>query len=172
MISAVSRDADGGGGGTASNNSSGGGGVSEATAAAAAAPCAKAKEDKKGKNVIRGWKRDRDRERFRKDKPCDGSPPPAPPPSVFLASSGLSEHHLCRDGPALCRCAAPDPRVPRGDTGGLSIVNNNSSRAPQDCGAKSGAIVIRKTQDEPPAPKKHRGAEKVSSSDHSWTSSC
>ncbi|KAM6931351.1 LOW QUALITY PROTEIN: zinc finger protein 608 [Xenentodon cancila] len=160
MISAVCRDADGGGG---SNNNSG---VPEATAAVAApaASCAKNKEDRKGKNVIRGWKRerDRDRERSRKGKAGDGSPPHLPPPQpVFLPSSGLPEHHLCRDGPGLCRCAAPDPRVPGGDTGGANNVNNNNSGTPPDCGGKSGAIVVRRTQDDPPAPKKHRGAEKV-----------
>uniref|UniRef100_A0A3B3BC92 Zinc finger protein 608 n=1 Tax=Oryzias melastigma TaxID=30732 RepID=A0A3B3BC92_ORYME len=141
MISAVSRDADGG----SSNH-----GVSEVTAAAPAA-CAKGKEERKGKNVIRGWKRERDRERdrdrdaaapparTRKEKPGDG---PSPPPSVFLPSSAQFEHHLCRDGPAQSRCGAP------GDSA-------------QDCGLKSGAIVVRRPLDDTPTAKKHRGADKV-----------
>uniref|UniRef100_A0A3P9CWW0 Zinc finger protein 608 n=1 Tax=Maylandia zebra TaxID=106582 RepID=A0A3P9CWW0_9CICH len=58
MISAVSREADGGGGN----------GVSEVTAPSAS--CAKGKEERKGKNMIRGWKRERDRER-------DAAAPPA-----------------------------------------------------------------------------------------------
>uniref|UniRef100_A0A3Q1GAU5 Zinc finger protein 608 n=1 Tax=Acanthochromis polyacanthus TaxID=80966 RepID=A0A3Q1GAU5_9TELE len=151
MISAVSRDADGGGG------------VSEVTAAAPAAPCAKAKEERKGKNVIRGWKRDRDRERerdaaapparTRKEKPGEGS---SPPPSVFLP-----EHHLCRDGPGLCRCAAaPDSRLP-GDTGNVNNNNNSggngAGKAALDCGVKSGAIVVRRQHEDTPAAKKHRG---------------
>uniref|UniRef100_A0A672IZ68 Zinc finger protein 608 n=1 Tax=Salarias fasciatus TaxID=181472 RepID=A0A672IZ68_SALFA len=58
MISALGRDTDGGGG---------------PEAAAAAAACAKPKEERKGKNVIRGWKRDRDAPpgRARKEKPGD-----------------------------------------------------------------------------------------------------
>ena len=149
MISAVSRDADGGGGG---------GGAADPAAAAPAAPCAKAREDRKGKNVIRGWKRDRDRDRDRCRR--DGSPPPAPPPSVFLPSSGLSEHPLCRDGPGLCRCAAVEPRVPGGDAGGPGPVSGG--RAPPDCGGKSGAAALRRTQDDAPANKKIRGPDKVS----------
>ncbi|XP_029960602.1 LOW QUALITY PROTEIN: zinc finger protein 608-like [Salarias fasciatus] len=125
MISALGRDTDGGGG---------------PEAAAAAAACAKPKEERKGKNVIRGWKRDRDAPpgRARKEKPGDGSPPPPPPPhhhhppppSVFLpsssSSSSLPEHH-----PSAL-----------------------------DCGVKSsggGAIVVRRQHDDTPAAKKHRG---------------
>ncbi|XP_063345408.1 zinc finger protein 608 [Pelmatolapia mariae] len=165
MISAVSREADGGGGN----------GVSEVTAPSAS--CAKGKEERKGKNMIRGWKRERDRERdaaapparTRKDKPGgDGSSPP-PPPSVFLPSSALPapEHHLCRDGSGHCLCAAPDSRLP----GDISNVNNNNNsngaaavsigKPALECGVKSGAIVVRRQQDDTPAAKKHRGAEKV-----------
>ncbi|XP_029365843.1 zinc finger protein 608 [Echeneis naucrates] len=89
MISAVGREADGGtgtgtgtGGGSGNNNNNNNNnGVSELTAASPSATCAKAKEERKGKNVIRGWKRDRDRDRdaaapparTRKEKPGDGS---------------------------------------------------------------------------------------------------
>lgn len=168
MISAVSREADGGGGN----------GVSEVTAPSAS--CAKGKEERKGKNMIRGWKRERDRERdaaapparTRKEKPGgDGSsPPPPPPPSVFLPSSALPapEHHLCRDGSGHCLCAAPDSRL----LGDISNVNNNNNsngaaavstgKTALECGVKTGAIVVRRQQDDTPAAKKHRGAEKVS----------
>lgn len=180
MISAVSRDADGCGGGNNNNNNNG---VSEVSTASPAS-CAKGKEERKGKNVIRGWKRERDRERdrdaaappapsvrTRKEKPGDGS---SPPPSVFLPSSALPEHHLCRDGPGHCHCAAPDSRI-MGDNGNTNNVNNNNncgsngggaaSKAALDCGVKSGggAIVVRRQHDDTPAAKKHRGAEKVSS---------
>ncbi|KAM3610330.1 uncharacterized protein V6R79_002345 [Siganus canaliculatus] len=178
MISAVSRDADGcsGGGGNNNNNC-----VSEVTTASPAS-CAKGKEDRKGKNVIRGWKRERDRERdrdaaatpappvrTRKEKPGDGS---SPPPSVFLPSSALPEHHLCRDGPGHCHCSAPDSRI-MGDNSNTNNVNNNNNcgsngggvvnKNALDCGVKSGggAIVVRRQHDDTPAAKKHRGAEKV-----------
>ncbi|XP_070690538.1 zinc finger protein 608 [Pempheris klunzingeri] len=174
MISAVSRDADGCGSGNNNNNNNG---VSEVTTASPAASCAKGKEERKGKNVIRGWKRERDRERdrdaaaaappvrTRKEKPGDGS---SPPPSVFLPSSALPEHHPCS---GLCHCAASDSRIV-GDNGGSINVNNNNncgstgggaaSRAALDCGVKSGgAIVVRRQHDDTPAAKKHRGAEKV-----------
>lgn len=173
MISAVSRDADGCGGGGNNNNL-----VSEVTTASPAS-CAKSKEERKGKNVIRGWKRERDRDaaappappvRTRKEKPGDGS---SPPPSVFLPSSALPEHHLCRDGPGHCHCAAPDSRIV-GDNSNTNNVNNNNNcgsngggaanKATLDCGVKSGgAIVVRRQHDDTPAAKKHRGAEKVSS---------
>lgn len=171
MISAVSRDADGCGGGN--NNSL----VPEVTTASPAS-CAKSKEERKGKNVIRGWKRERERDaaappappvRTRKEKPGDGS---SPPPSVFLPSSALPEHHLCRDGPGHCHCAAPDSRI-MGDNSNTNNVNNNNNcgsngggaanKATLDCGVKSGgAIVVRRQHDDTPAAKKHRGAEKVS----------
>ncbi|XP_038559745.1 zinc finger protein 608 isoform X2 [Micropterus salmoides] len=172
MISAVSRDADGGGSGSNINN-----GVSEVTTASPAT-CAKGREERKGKNVIRGWKRERDRERdaaatpapparARKEKPGDGS---SPPPSVFLPSSAAPEHHLCRDGPGHCHCAAPDSRIV-GDNGNNVNNNNNcasngggaANKAALDCGVKSGggAIVVRRQHDDTPAAKKHRGAEKV-----------
>ncbi|KAG7489791.1 zinc finger 608 [Solea senegalensis] len=189
MISAVSREVDGGGN---NNNCNSSGSVSEVTTASPSAPCAKGKEDRKGKNVIRGWKRDRDRDRgrereidaatvatpapplrtTRKEKPGDGV---SPPPSVFHASSALPEHHLCRDGPGLCRCASPDSRI-MGDnnnnnnnSSNTNNVNNNNNNvasnkcALQDCGVKggSGAIVVRRQHDDTPAAKKHRGAEKV-----------
>lgn len=131
MISAAGRDADGN-----NNNNGGGGGVSEAAV--------KGKEERKGKNLIRGWKRDRDAAappaRIRKEKPGDDGP--SPPPSVFLP-----EHH--------CLGTAPDSRIPAGE--------NASGKAAPDCGVKSGggAIVVRRLHDEPPAAKKHRGAEKV-----------
>lgn len=154
MISAVNRDADGGGG--------------NGEVAAPSASCAKGKEERKGKSVVRGWKRERDRERdapsarTRKEKPADGSSPP-PPPSVFLPSSALPapEHHLC--GPGHCLCAAPDSRLP-GDTGNVNNNNNSNGAAGKtalECGVKSGAIVVRRQQDDTPAAKKHRGAEKV-----------
>ncbi|XP_067376798.1 zinc finger protein 608 isoform X2 [Channa argus] len=172
MISAVNRDADGGGSGNNNNN-----GVSEVTTASPSATCAKGKEERKGKNVIRGWKRERDRERdaaappapparTRKEKPGDGS---SPPPSVFLPTPALTEHHLCRDGPGHCHCAAPEPRI-MGDNGGANNVNNNNisgsngGGAALDCGVKSGgggAIVVRRQHDDTPAAKKHRAAEKV-----------
>ncbi|XP_041855405.1 zinc finger protein 608 isoform X2 [Melanotaenia boesemani] len=137
--------------------------IPDAAAASPSAPGAKGKEERKGKNVIRGWKRERDRERdaaapparTRKEKPGDGS---SPPPSVFLSSSVLPEHHLCRDGPGLCRCAAPESRI-TGDNAGANNVNNNKTAL--DGGAKSGAIVVRRQHDDTPAAKKHRGAEKV-----------
>ncbi|KAF3695387.1 hypothetical protein EXN66_Car011063 [Channa argus] len=171
MISAVNRDADGGGSGNNNNN-----GVSEVTTASPSATCAKGKEERKGKNVIRGWKRERDRERdaaappapparTRKEKPGDGS---SPPPSVFLPTPALTEHHLCRDGPGHCHCAAPEPRI-MGDNGGANNVNNNNisgsngGGAALDCGVKSGgggAIVVRRQHDDTPAAKKHRAAEK------------
>lgn len=169
MISAVSRDADGCGG--SGNNL-----VSEVSTASPAG-CAKSKEERKGKNVIRGWKRERDRDaagappvRTRKEKPGDGS---SPPPSAFLPSSALPEHHLCRDGPGHCHCAAPDSRI-TGDNSNTNNVNNNNNcgsngggaanKATLDCGVKSGgAIVVRRQHDDTPAAKKHRGAEKVSS---------
>ncbi|KAI4820124.1 hypothetical protein KUCAC02_028115 [Chaenocephalus aceratus] len=174
MISAVSRDTDGrGGSGIINNNNNG---VSEVTTASSAT-CAKGKEERKGKNVIRGWKRERDRERdtavpparVRKEKPGDGS---SPPPSLFLPSSALLDHHLCRDGPGHCHCAAPDSRS-MGDISNISNVNNNNisgingggvaNKTALEC-VKSGggAIVVRRQHDDTPAAKKHRGAEKVS----------
>ncbi|XP_078105958.1 zinc finger protein 608 [Sander vitreus] len=168
MISAVSRDA-GGGRSDSSNN-----GVSEVTTASPAT-CAKGKEERKGKNVIRGWKRERDRDsaappvRTRKEKPGDGS---SPPPSLFLPSSALPEHHLCRDGPGHCHCAAPESRI-MGDNSNINNVNNNNNsgsngggaanKTALDCGVKSGgsAIVVRRQHDDTPAAKKHRGTEKV-----------
>lgn len=181
MISAVSRDADVNGisGGGSGNNNNNNNGVSEVTTASPSATCAKGKEERKGKNVIRGWKRERDRERdaaaappappvrTRKEKPGEGS---SPPPSVFLPSSALTEHHLCRDGPGHCRCAAPDSRI-MGDNNNVNNNNNSGSNGGAnknalDCGVKSGggdAIVIRRQHDDTPAAKKHRGAEKVSS---------
>ncbi|KAK1892532.1 Paired amphipathic helix protein Sin3b [Dissostichus eleginoides] len=173
MISAVSRDTDGSGGsGIINNNNS----VSEVTTASSAT-CAKGKEERKGKNMIRGWKRERDRERdtaapparTRKEKPGDGS---SPPPSLFLPSSALPDHHLCRDGPGHCHCAAPDSRT-MGDNSNISNVNNNNisgingggvaNKTALDC-VKSGggAIVVRRQHDDTPAAKKHRGAEKSS----------
>ncbi|XP_040010032.1 zinc finger protein 608 [Xiphias gladius] len=185
MISAVTREADGAGGGSGNNHNNG---VSEVTTASSSATCAKGKEERKGKNVIRGWKRERDRERdaaappaappappvrTRKEKPGDGS---SPPPSVFLPSSALPEHHPCRDGPGHCLCAPPDPRI-AGDNGNANNVNNNNNsgssggggggaanKTALDCGVKSGgggAIVVRRQHDDTPAAKKHRGAEKV-----------
>lgn len=172
MISAVSRDADGCSSGGANNSL-----VSEVTTASPAS-CTKSKEERKGKNVIRGWKRERDRDaaappvppvRTRKEKPSDGS---SPPPSVFLPSSALPEHHLCRDAPGHCHCAAPDSRI-MGDNSNTNNVNNNNNcgsnggaanKAMLDCGVKSGgAIVVRRQHDDTPAAKKHRAAEKVSS---------
>lgn len=160
MISAVSRDVDSCG--NVGNNSL----VPDITASPAG--CPKSKEERKGKNVIRGWKRERDRDaaappapplRTRKEKSCDGSSPP--PPSVFLP-----EHHPCRSG--LCPCAAPDCRI-MGDNGNVNNNNNcgsagggAASKATLDCGVKSGgAIVVRRQHDDTPAAKKHRGAEKV-----------
>lgn len=113
----------------------------------AAAASAKGKEERKAKNVIRAWKRERDAAaaaaappappaRPRKEKPGDG---PSPPPSVFLA-----EHHLCRDGHG--HCAAPDARI-LGDNGANS--------------GASDAIVVRRQLDDTPAAKKHRAADKV-----------
>ncbi|KAJ4941453.1 hypothetical protein JOQ06_011332, partial [Pogonophryne albipinna] len=171
MISAVSRDTDGRGGSGIINNNNG---VSEVTTASSAT-CAKGKEERKGKNVIRGWKRERDRERdtavpparARKEKPGDGS---SPPPSLFLPSSALLDHHLCRDGPGHCHCAAPDSRS-MGDNSNISNVNNNNisgingggvaNKTALEC-VKSGggAIVVRRQHDDTPAAKKHRGAEK------------
>lgn len=168
MISAVGREADG-----ASSSGSNGGNLVSEVSAASPATCVKSKEDRKGKNVIRGWKRERDRDaaaspaapplRPRKEKPGDGS---SPPPAVFLA-----EHHLCRDCPGHCHCAGPDSRM-MGDSGNIIInnsnVNNNNhcngaaGKATLDCGVKSGgAIVVRRQHDDTPAAKKHRGAEKV-----------
>ncbi|XP_029295545.1 LOW QUALITY PROTEIN: zinc finger protein 608 [Cottoperca gobio] len=175
MISAVSRDADSGGG-DGSGNINNNNGVSEVTTASPAI-CAKGKEERKGKNMIRGWKRERDRERdaaahparTRKEKPGDGS---SPPPSVYLSSSALPEHHLCRDGPGHCPCAALDSRI-TGDNSIINNVNNNNNcgsngggaanKTALDCGVKSGggAIVVRRQHDDTPAAKKHRGAEKV-----------
>ncbi|XP_062237248.1 zinc finger protein 608 [Platichthys flesus] len=171
MISAVMREA-------------GGGVCSDIPAASGAATCAKGKEERKGKNMIRGWKRDRDLDRDRdrdsappaapsvrqrKERSGDGASPPPPPPSVFLSSSALPEHHLCRDGPGLCRC---DPRTTAGDSNSNNNNNNNTNththgccgggRNALDCGAKGGgAIVVRRQHDDTPAAKKHRGAEKV-----------
>lgn len=163
MISAVSRDVDSCG--NVRNNNL----VPEINASPAG--CPKSKEERKGKNVIRSWKRERDRDaaappapplRTRKEKPGDGSSPP--PPSVFLP-----EHHPCRDGSGLCPCAAPDCGI----MGDNSNVNNNNNcgssgggaagKATLDCGVKSGggAIVVRRQHDDTPAAKKHRGAEKV-----------
>ncbi|XP_068452371.1 zinc finger protein 608 [Clinocottus analis] len=128
---------------SACSGQSGGGGGGEMPAAAA--PCAKSREERKGKNVIRGWKRDRDRDRdsaapppawTRKEKPGDGSsppplppplPPPPPPSAVFLPSRALPEHPLCPHGAGLCHCAAPEPRFPPGDNGDINHVNNNKS---------------------------------------------
>ncbi|XP_075935051.1 zinc finger protein 608 [Anarhichas minor] len=175
MISAVSRD-----GLIIINNNNNNNGVSEVPAASPAT-CAKGKEERKGKNVIRGWKRDRDRERdaaappparTRKEKPGDGSspppPPPPPPPSaVFLPSCALPEHPLGPNGAGHCHCAAQDSRIP-GDNGHINNVNSGSSSSGSnnsalDCGVKSGggAIVVRRQHDDTPAAKKHRGAEKV-----------
>ncbi|KAK9522021.1 hypothetical protein VZT92_018517 [Zoarces viviparus] len=179
MISAVSRDADGGGSGLIiinNNNNNNNNGVSDVPAASPAT-CAKGKEERKGKNVIRGWKRDRDRERdaaappparTRKEKPGDGSspPPPPPPPSaVFLPSCALPEHPLCPNGAGHCHCAAQDSGIP-GDNGHINTVGSSGSNNALDCGVKSGggAIVVRRQHDDTPAAKKHRGAEKVSSS--------
>lgn len=162
MISAVSRDVDSCG--SVRNNNL----IPEINASPAG--CPKSKEERKGKNVIRGWKRERDRDaaaapapplRARKEKPGDGSSPP--PPSVFLP-----EHHLCRDGSGLCPCAAPDCRI-MGDNSNVNNHNNcgsNSGGAANkttlECGVKSGgAIVVRRQHDDTPAAKKHRGAEKV-----------
>ncbi|XP_029985880.1 zinc finger protein 608, partial [Sphaeramia orbicularis] len=169
MISAVGRDAADCGGGNNNNN-----GVCEASSAHAA--CGKGKEERKGKNVIRSWKRDRDRDRdrdapaaapvrTRKEKPGDGASPPPPPSSVFLPE----HHHLCRDH---CRCAAPDARI-MGENGNTNVNNNNNNNSGSnaaaktalDCGAKSGggggAIVVRRQHDDTPAAKKHRGTDKV-----------
>ncbi|XP_047237993.1 zinc finger protein 608 isoform X5 [Girardinichthys multiradiatus] len=143
MISAVGRDAVG------NNNNSG---ISEATAAAP--PAVKGKEERKGKNLIRGWKRDRDPTappaRIRKEKPGDDGP--SPPLSVFLP-----EHHL---GPGHCLGPVAESRFPAGEN--LNITGASGKPAP-DCGVKSGggAIVVRRLHDEPPAAKKHRGAEKM-----------
>ncbi|KAK2838136.1 hypothetical protein Q5P01_015348 [Channa striata] len=164
MISAVNRDADGGGNNTNS-------GLSDAATASPSAACAKGKEERKGKNVIRGWKRDRDAAaappvRTRKEKPGDGQ---SPPPSVFL-----SEHPVCRDGPGHCHgpgpgpghchCAAPEPRT-AAENGNVNS-SSGSSRSALDCGGRSGgggggAIVVRRQHDDTPAAKKHRAAEKV-----------
>lgn len=166
MLSAVSRDVDGGGSGGSGNINNNG--VPDSTAASAPASCAKGKEERKGKNVIRGWKRERDRERerdaapaapaapavrTRKEKPGDGS---SPPPSVFLPSPALPEHHLC-----LC-----DSSRIMGDSGTVNnngVNGSNGNKSALDCGAKSGggAIVVRRQHDDTPAAKKHRGAEKV-----------
>lgn len=132
MISAAGRDADG------NNNSSS---ISEP-------PAGKVKEERKGKNLIRGWKRDRDAAappaRIRKEKSGDDGA--SPPPAAFLP-----EHHL---GPGT------DSRIPAGDS---STITGGSGKTAADCGVKSGgaAIVVRRLHDEPPAAKKHRGAEKV-----------
>ncbi|KAM9360171.1 LOW QUALITY PROTEIN: zinc finger protein 608 [Symphorus nematophorus] len=157
--------------GCSSDSNNNNNGVSEV---ASPASCAKGKEERKGKNVIRGWKRERDRERdrdaaappvpparTRKEKLGDGS---SPPPSVFLPSSALPEHHLCRDGPGHCHCAAPNSRI-MGDNSGTNNVNNNNNcgsnggggagKSALDCG------VVRRQHDDTPAAKKHRGAEKV-----------
>ncbi|XP_032434584.1 zinc finger protein 608 isoform X1 [Xiphophorus hellerii] len=132
MISAAGRDADG------NNNSSS---ISEP-------PAGKVKEERKGKNLIRGWKRDRDAAappaRIRKEKSGDDGA--SPPPAAFLP-----EHHL---GPGT------DSRIPAGDS---STITGGSGKTAADCGVKSGggAIVVRRLHDEPPAAKKHRGAEKM-----------
>ncbi|XP_038143039.1 zinc finger protein 608 [Cyprinodon tularosa] len=145
MISAAGRDADG------NNNSSGG--MQEP--GAAAPPAAKGKEDRKGKNLIRGWKRDRDAPvapgRVRKEKPGDDGPSP-PPSSAFLP-----EHHL---GPGHCLGPVPEPRIPAGES---TTIPGASGKPAPDCGVKNGAgaIVVRRLHDEPPAAKKHRGAEKM-----------
>lgn len=162
MISAVSRDADSCGSVRTTSL------VPDINASASG--CSKTKEERKGKNIIRGWKRERERDaqaapaapplRTRKEKPGDGSSPP--PPSVFLP-----EHPLCRDGSGLCPCAAPDCRI-MGDNNNNVNNNNNcgssggAGKATLDCGVKSGgAIVVRRQHDDTPAAKKHRGAEKV-----------
>ncbi|XP_056136144.1 zinc finger protein 608 [Lampris incognitus] len=122
------------------NRTAGPGAAADGAAAAAspAAPCAKAKEERKGKNVMRGWKRERDAAplRTRKERHGDGCSP-----SVF--PSGLPEH-LCRDNPGH---GAADCRA----------TGENRS------GAK-GAIVVRRQEEASagtPAAKRQRGAEKV-----------
>ncbi|KAM9391770.1 LOW QUALITY PROTEIN: zinc finger protein 608 [Pholidichthys leucotaenia] len=168
MLPAAGRNADGG-----SGSSGGGAEVCGESAAARPAPGTRTKEERKGKNVIRGWKREKDRDpgappaRTRKEKPRDvSSPPPPPPPSVFLP-----EHHPCRD---RCLCAAPPDSRTAADGGDVNNNNDNNNnnnnsgshgagKGALDCaGVKSGgAIVVRRQHDDTPAAKKHRGAEKM-----------
>uniref|UniRef100_A0A1A8BNQ6 Zinc finger protein 608 n=2 Tax=Nothobranchius kadleci TaxID=1051664 RepID=A0A1A8BNQ6_NOTKA len=148
MISAVGRDADGCG----NNNNC----ISEGTAAPASR--AKGKEERKGKNVIRGWKRERDpaapAARTRKEKPGDDGP--SSPSSVFHP-----EHRLCRDGTGPCSCTGPDPRIP-GDNN-ITANGGAAGKSAPDSGLKGGggAIVGRRQHDDTPTAKKHRGTEKL-----------
>ncbi|XP_037338533.2 zinc finger protein 608 isoform X2 [Pungitius pungitius] len=189
MLSAVSRDADGGfiiinNNKNNNNNNNNDDDDNDDAEVASAATCAKGREERKGKNAIRGWKRDRDRDRdawaappparTRKERSGDGSSPPPPPPpppplppphpsSAFLPPCALPEHPLCFTGAGVCRCAAPEPRIP-GDNGGInSGSSGGGGSSALDCGPKSGggAIVVRRQHDDTPAAKKHRGAEKV-----------
>ncbi|KAF3851530.1 hypothetical protein F7725_013302 [Dissostichus mawsoni] len=165
MISAVSRDTDGSGGSGIINNNNG---VSEVTTASSAT-CAKGKEERKGKNMIRGWKRERDRERdtaapparTRKEKPGDGSSP-LPPSSSRRPPCPI----------IICAATAPDTATaPRRTPGPWEIIatlatgingGGAANKTALDC-VKSGggAIVVRRQHDDTPAAKKHRGAEKV-----------
>ncbi|KAM4615825.1 zinc finger protein 608 [Polymixia lowei] len=127
------------------NNGNNNGTVSDGITASSAS-CAKGKEERKGKSVMRGWKRERDAAgRTRKEKHGDGSSSP----SVF-ASSALPE--LCRDGSGHC---AADSRVMMGDNGKNGL----------DCGVKGGSAIVARRYDDTaagsPAAKKHRAAEKV-----------
>ncbi|XP_035642346.1 zinc finger protein 608 isoform X1 [Oncorhynchus keta] len=102
--------------------------------------CAKGKGEKKGKNLIRGWKRERDAFRTRKEK-HDGQRSP------ILNSI---PDHLCTLGSKAnpCHCAG----------GRMEDITKNGL----DCGIKGSAIVVRKNDDTVTTAKKLR-TEKVDS---------
>ncbi|XP_062310745.1 zinc finger protein 608 isoform X2 [Osmerus eperlanus] len=118
-------------------NSAPGRAVSNLNTSDVTASCAKGKEERKGKNLIRGWKRERDAVRTRKDKQNDGQTSP-----VFKSIPDRSCPFGSRENP--CHCADGG----MGDICGL------------DCRIKSSAIVVRRN-DNTGTPAKKPRTEKV-----------
>ena len=119
-------------------NSAPGRAVSNLNTSDVTASCAKGKEERKGKNLIRGWKRERDAVRTRKEKQNDGQTSP-----VFKSIP----HRSCPVGSRENPCHCADGGM--GDICGL------------DCRIKSSAIVVRRN-DNTGTPAKKPRTEKVS----------
>ncbi|KAM6965287.1 zinc finger protein 608 [Aplochiton taeniatus] len=134
------REAQGRPGEALEMNSAPGQAVSNVHTADITASCAKGKEERKGKNLLRGWKRDAT-VRARKEKHSDGQTSPA----VF--SSTLPEH--------LPTVANRETQSHRAD-GGMVDVGKNGL----DCGIKGSAIVVRR-HDDTGTPSKKQRTEKV-----------
>lgn len=106
-----------------------------------AALCAKGKEEKKGKNLIRGWKRERDAVRTRREKHNDGRTSP-----VF---NSLPEH-VCAVGSRENPCHCADD--------GMGDITKNAL----DCGIKGGSAIVVRKNDDTSTPSKKQRTEKVS----------